>query len=129
MSMNKSSFIHVTIGLAKLLPMKKDILQCWLIIPTSLSPSMKLSLPSLFSLEHWSPPPHGFLNFNFDGTSKGNPSLSSFSGVIGIAKDHSFTPSSMLMGYKTTPLLEATNLTIFLKDNQILKDNKKESTA
>jgi len=30
----------------------------------------------------WKPPPHGFLKVNIDGTSKGNPGLAGFGGVI-----------------------------------------------
>jgi len=33
------------------------------------------------SKDFWQPPPHGFLKFNIDGASKGNPGMASFGGV------------------------------------------------
>ena len=32
--------------------------------------------------DFWQPPPHGILKFNIDGTSKGNPGMVGFGGVI-----------------------------------------------
>jgi len=32
--------------------------------------------------EFWNPPPKGFLKYNIDGTSKGNPGMTGFGGVL-----------------------------------------------
>lgn len=39
-----------------------------------------MNLPN--KLDYWHPPPQGFLKFNIDGASKGNPGLAGYGGVL-----------------------------------------------
>jgi ribonuclease HI len=72
-------------------------------IPKSISIACSVS-------SHWSPPHQGFLKLNFDGASKGNPSVVGYGGIFIDETSHILGTYTIKLGTNNNNIVEIKNL-------------------